>query len=304
MSMEMSEMQTHISDEIPLDTNHVKMIHAMGVVAQMSWASVGDHPYTGMFKGGTHGLVRYSIAADADYTVPFVAPGTQPANATNGMPFGPGGGFKLLRDGTHSANFVAITPNGADGQNSYNFFKQPWITHVGAPDVAVLKDKFSTASPVIDMVGLKDFASADQQGVREDSPAFPFMLELRPAGNSRHLFPDSGPTSNGDVLEQLCSLPAGAVMHDVYAQDSPGASMVLIGHIKLASSPVTSKWGDERLFFRHGQMLDDLEDHPEWLEGIPNIQGRSSFFSTCPFVAQHNAYEAVCSHFEARQAKG
>ena len=41
--------------------------------------------------------------------------------------------LKLLRGGAHSASLVTITPNGADGQTSWHFFKQPWITHVAAP---------------------------------------------------------------------------------------------------------------------------------------------------------------------------
>ena len=56
----------------------------MGVVAQMRRAAAGDHPGTGMFKGGAYRLVRYSEAADADYPVPLIlrhAPGTQPAPA-------------------------------------------------------------------------------------------------------------------------------------------------------------------------------------------------------------------------------
>lgn len=132
-------------------------------------------------------------------------PGTQPPVVPYGSPFAPGGSFKLLRGGTHSANFVAIPETGAYGQCSYNFFKQSWVTHVAAPDNAILKDKFSTSSPVVDMVGLKDFASSDEKGAVESVPKFPFMLTIAMHETVKDRFPDVGPRCNADLWAQLCS---------------------------------------------------------------------------------------------------
>ena len=43
-----------------------KTLHSQGSVAQMQWVSLGNHPYTGMFKGGDTGFIRLSVAAPVD----------------------------------------------------------------------------------------------------------------------------------------------------------------------------------------------------------------------------------------------
>ena len=70
-----------------------KTIHCVGAVAKLTWKSVGDHPYTGMFKGGDTGFVRFSTAAPVLTSSPLMIPGT---------------GVKLLRDGIDSAKFPAM----------------------------------------------------------------------------------------------------------------------------------------------------------------------------------------------------
>ena len=39
---------------------------------------------------------------------------------------------------------------------------------------------------------------------------------------------------------------------------------MLIGYIKIKSSPVSTKWGDENLFFQHQRKEDDFEIHSDW----------------------------------------
>ena len=70
-----------------------KTIHCVGAVAKLTWQSVGDHPYTGMFKGADTGFVRFSTAGPVDTSGPSMIPGM---------------GVKLLRDGIDSANFPAM----------------------------------------------------------------------------------------------------------------------------------------------------------------------------------------------------
>lgn len=43
-----------------------------------------------------------------------------------------------------------------------------------------------------------------------------------------------------------------------------GGRKILIGTLRLDSPLVTSKFGDESLFFRHQKMDEDLALHPEW----------------------------------------
>lgn len=54
-------------------------------------------------------------------------------------------------------------------------------------------------------------------------------------------------------------------MYDVYAIDDPSkACDVLIGSLVLKTGFTTSKFGDEKLFFRHNLMETDLKEHAPW----------------------------------------
>lgn len=70
-----------------------KLIHSVGTVAKVEWKSVGDHEYTGIFRGATQGYIRLSSAKEPTPDVAYLAPGM---------------GVKFLRDGIDSANFVAM----------------------------------------------------------------------------------------------------------------------------------------------------------------------------------------------------
>ena len=86
-----------------------KYIHRVGSVGKVEWRSRGNHPYTGIFKGSTKGLVRLSFA-----------------NEPRGNQTVPGMGLKFLRNGRDSANLVAM--NSLQGQESWNFFQQDLTT--------------------------------------------------------------------------------------------------------------------------------------------------------------------------------
>ena len=63
------------------------------------------------------------------------------------------------------------------------------------------------------------------------------------------------------------NIPADSTIYDVYALDKPkplGGTETLIGSLKLDGSFTTSDWGDQRLFYRHQLMNEDLALKPEW----------------------------------------
>ena len=66
-----------------------KTVHGVGYVAKAKWVDYGDHLYTGIFKGGDSGIIRFST-------------GNPPGSTLN-----PSIALKFLRDGVDSANFVA-----------------------------------------------------------------------------------------------------------------------------------------------------------------------------------------------------
>lgn len=73
-------------------------------------------------------------------------------------------------------------------------------------------------------------------------------------------------------LDDIKSIPEDSTLFDVYGETGPsqnGGTEELIGTLKLDGVFVNSKWGDENLFFRHGNMEDDIELKKEWAEYVP-----------------------------------
>jgi hypothetical protein len=125
-----------------------KYIHAVGAVGKVKLVSSGKHPFTGIFKGADFGLVRLSS-------------GNKPS-LDGSAPLAPGMGLKFLKDGKDSSNLVAMfSVNGQPGD--WNFFSNDFSNHI--PDLAptaalvVLAEKFSTATPYIQSVGLTNFSA-------------------------------------------------------------------------------------------------------------------------------------------------
>lgn len=81
----------HKGDSMP--DGRTKMTHPKGVTTKVVFRPTADTPYTGIFKGAKHGILRISE------TVP-----TDPAVAQTS----PGFGIKFLRDGMDSADTVTM----------------------------------------------------------------------------------------------------------------------------------------------------------------------------------------------------
>jgi hypothetical protein len=94
----------------------LKIVHTRGTVTRVKWESVGDHPYTGIFRGGDFGIMRIS---EVNRTTPDV------------VRTSPGFGLKFLRDGMPSANAIAMFSFA--GQPSFNFLSNSWTTHLAEP---------------------------------------------------------------------------------------------------------------------------------------------------------------------------
>lgn len=54
-----------------------------------------------------------------------------------------------------------------------------------------------------------------------------------------------------------------------------------IAEITTTSEMTTSYWGDEKMYFRHQRMEDDLAIHPEWEQYTPKYGGIFSLEQTC-----------------------
>ena len=160
-------------DELPCYWNGCrnKTIHAIGSVAKAVWQDLGGHPYTGVFRGGDTGFVRFSSAKPESFGL------------------APGMGVKFLRDGQDSANFPAMYS--VDGQDSLNWFANDFTTHIPDAKSVTLKPleaHFATATDYITSMGLSDMAKYTQDGT-EETPLFPWNLRFAPTGQI--MFPDT-----------------------------------------------------------------------------------------------------------------
>ena len=109
----------------------------------MEWRAVGGPPYTGVFRGAEHCVIRMSLTTEPDPRVKKTSPGF---------------GLKCLRDGVDSGNLVAMFS--VSGQESWNFFLKNFSNHVSKPPFSSLPLalKFATATKQIQQVGLSNMA--------------------------------------------------------------------------------------------------------------------------------------------------
>lgn len=202
-----------------------KFIHSVGAHGKVKFVpSAEKHPYTGIFMGADHGIIRLSSAAKP------VADGSQP--------LAPGMGLKFLRDGVDSANLVSMwSVNGQPGD--WNFFSNDFFTHIGTATGALvlLGKKFATETKYIQEVGLSDMATYGEDGKKADKAVFPFTLRFAPHSDVHTLFPKD--LQDGDAMKyvsQLETLPANVNLYEVYAMDQPkelGGKETLIGTLQL-----------------------------------------------------------------------
>ena len=201
-------------------------------------------------------------------------------------------GFKCFRDGVSSGDFVAMWqldgfakhPEGH--AQSCSYFSVPFMTHVEARDDLPFKQKllayaFDQVDPVPNFISLHGFAEFTQDGKHESSPNFPFALFFKPTAAAAALpckpWEDQAkPLKPSDALQQLLEISPGMTLYDVFAVRKPfmGGSgspdMIHVGSVTAEAPGVTSKYGDENLFFRHDFFARDLQVYPEWAGLVKN----------------------------------
>jgi len=222
-----------------------------------TFVSLNNHPYTGIFTGGSYGLFRLNTASN--YT------------PSNPMSFVPAISFKFLRTNTSSANIFGTYS--LEGSDSFNFFKHDLTNHAPAlstdasTTLHLLNTKFETASAWPVFLGLSDFASYDENGNNIPNPVFPFRLVFQPQTDLKTMFPDSYET---DLCDYASTLPP-RVLFNVYAEQVPLAEPLMIGQLVSTTSTTTSDFADKYLFYEHGLMENDFDYHPEWVSTAQQI---------------------------------
>ena len=138
------------ADELPV--NRPKINHAQGVVGLVSWESVGNHPYTGLYAAGSDkGLIRLS---ESNFDLPE-APGLTPSLA-----------IKFVRDGMRSVNHLANVD--FEPTNSFNFMANTFRSRVDLFSdqcaIDTIQRKFLDVASTPQSVGLAEFASHLENG--------------------------------------------------------------------------------------------------------------------------------------------
>jgi hypothetical protein len=237
-----AKMDLH-SDQAP--KNWKKAIHAHASVAKIKFIPAPDTPFTGLFQGVNHGLLRCSVTGD-------------PADRG----FAPGLAIKFLIDGKPSENFSALVSLTGQG-NNYNFFANefsnmvPVVNQFGPKLINFI---FKRVSKHPTKLSLEDLSETDQQGQKQKSPRYPTQIFLEP--NPAMQFPDHPPH---DFRNDLATIAPGTQLFSVYGIDSSleeqntpnridqpsRQNAEWIGSIETTSEFVCSAYGDSQLFFRH-----------------------------------------------------
>lgn len=233
-----------VSDEAP--SGYEKSIHAHGATAKVELEAI-KNPYTGLFQGAPHGIIRLSVTSDP-----------------KGEDFAPGMGLKLLIDGRPSENVSALYKLSGQ-QSDHNFFKNE-LSHI-IPIQLDLKSIFSmsnfgrvTRNPT--KTSVTPFAAVDKLGGQIAEPIAPAQIYFVPNAAL------AAKSEVHDFREDLLKIPTGSVLYDIYASDERGTNFrnidearrekaVKIGRIISRSPFIASDFGDRRLFFRHYR----YEDH-------------------------------------------
>ena len=224
-----------------------KFIHGVGAVCKFT-LNITDSPYTGMFKNGKQtGIIRMGSGNDI----------------SNGAGVAASAAIKFLRSGVKSGNFVTLHRPG----ESYNMFEYTLSNHIPEASIVPLANRFTTrkfqqASKCAAKVGLSDIARYDQTG-NEEKPVFPFKITLKPTGavNFRE---DETPIL--EFMQQYVDkIQSGTELYSFIAHANPDdIEGRELAKLTVLDGCFPSKYGDEKLFFQHQRVEEDIALRPEW----------------------------------------
>jgi hypothetical protein len=229
-----------------LEEGRRKLIHAFGAEArfQLVMNPSDERGYTGIFKSGAECAIgRFSMASKptADTSIPALA-------------------LKIFI-GKDQPSVNLHLMNSVDGQSSRNFFAQTFSNIVPAASTATTRlltsafarsaEQFGANDPNPGHLTLEHLAEILPNGERVPAPRAPYQLLFKPSAQARALMEKITP--DDDFRIKLAGLSVGQVVYDIYAMSEGEAETNArhLGQLVLASPVVSSRFGDEKLFFRH-----------------------------------------------------
>lgn len=223
---------TAVSDELPADRRHIKVIHTFGTVAKFAFIADPAAPvkYTGLFQGG-QGIMRFSYAG--------------PPHLIGNVP---GLGLKFLIDGKPSENMVVMHSLGGQGAPT-SVFLRTFTNILPEPDTVIMKTiKLLFEKVVRRGEGLHQgegtLASVMNDGTPVANPAAPYQVFFVPAQ-------DFFAGSRRDFRADLAGLDPETKIYEIWATAGKGESTEHIGSLVTKSRFTASAYGDQVLFFKH-----------------------------------------------------
>lgn len=229
-----------------LEPGRRKQIHAFGAEARMRLVVSPKvaHGYTGIFQSGAQCvLARFSLATKPDTTTSI-----------------PGLALKIFIDGNRpSLNLLMM--HSIDAQVGHNYFARDFsniLPSAVAFPKRLLESGFERGAK---LSGAKDtnpgrltlehLAGMLQNGERIDTPKVPYQLILKPTAYARTFMAES--KSTDDFRVKLAGLAIGNAIYDIYTlkEGEAAVNAAFLGQLLLETQVVSSRYGDETLYFRH-----------------------------------------------------
>lgn len=219
----------HLGDEMLEGRN--KIIHQYGSAAMVEFVPTEYHNYTGLFRTGALGVVRLSLG------LPKASVGS----------FVPGMAIKLFVDGGRSRNLFAMQRLEGQGNNN-NFFEHTFTNSLPEPTESSTKlgvDYFERFVENAIFLTVNHAASVEQDGTLVEDDRAPLQVFYVPNPEI------SMDPNNADFRLELEKIPAGTTLYEVFGVDDESDAGKKIGEIITSSPFISSKFGDERLYFQH-----------------------------------------------------
>lgn len=229
-----------------LEAGRSKLIHAFGSEARLRLVIDADVPdrYSGIFRSGSQCVIgRFSLAAKpaSDSMIPGLA-------------------LKIFIDGNHPSVNLHLM-HSVDGQIGHDFFAQTF-SNILPPAKGLSKrllssgfkrsaQQFGAKDPNPGRLTLEHLAAAQTNGRRVFPTKAPYQVYFRPTAQTQALI--HGRNTEGDFRLNLAGLQVGQAIYDIYARDDDETadSSRHLGQLVLAAPIVSSRYGDETLYFQH-----------------------------------------------------
>jgi hypothetical protein len=148
-----------------------------------------------------------------------------------------------------------------DAQVGHNYFAQDF-SNILQPAVAfpkrLLESGFKRAAVLFGAkdtnpgrLTLEHLAGTLPNGERIATPKVPHQLIFKPTAYARALMTDA--TATDDFRVKLAEFLVGQAIYDIYTlrEGAPAGDAKFLGQLVLATPVVSSRYGDEMLYFQH-----------------------------------------------------